>query len=98
MGEASLDAHAIDCLANGLTEHGLDIGWGVATVLRSRSFFADANMGTRVLGPVEFVIGAVRALGYKSAAPGTLLLAEWIKPPGPGAFLSSECGRLGRRP
>jgi uncharacterized protein (DUF1800 family) len=92
MGEASLDVHAIDSLANGLTEHGLDIGWGVATVLRSRSFFAGANMGTRVLGPVEFVIGAVRALGYKSAAPGTLLLAEWIKRLGQELYYPSNVG------
>ena len=41
----------------------LDIGWGVATILRSRAFFAAANLGTRVVGPVEFVVGAVRALG-----------------------------------
>ena len=92
MGESSVDSHAIDSLATGLREHGLDIGWGVATVLRSASFFAEGNMGTRVLGPAEFVIGAVRALGCKSTAPGTLLLAEWIKRLGQELFYPPNVG------
>jgi uncharacterized protein (DUF1800 family) len=85
MGE-SLDAGAIDQLATGLLEHDLDTGWGIAKVLRSRAFFADANMGSRVLGPVEFVVGAVRALGCSSTAPGTLRLTEWIKRMGQELF------------
>jgi uncharacterized protein (DUF1800 family) len=92
MGESSVDAHAIDGLARGLFEHGLDIGWGVATVLRSRSFFAQANMSTRVLGPVEFVGGAVRALGCKSPVPGTIVLAEWIKRLGQELFYPPNVG------
>jgi uncharacterized protein (DUF1800 family) len=92
MGESSARAQAIDSLAIGLREHGLDIGWGVATVVRSRLFFDDANLGTRVLAPAELVIGAVRALGCKSAAPGTLLLAEWIKRMGQELFYPPNVG------
>ena len=66
MGEA-VDAHAIDLLATGLSKHGLDIGWGVATVLRSRAFFAEANMGTRVLRTGRVRRGRVRGSRLHSA-------------------------------
>jgi hypothetical protein len=59
-----------------LREHDLDIGWGVETVLRSRAFFAEGNLGTRVLGPVEFVVGSARALELFDPSPSTLLLAD----------------------
>ncbi|MCI0455815.1 MAG: DUF1800 domain-containing protein, partial [Gemmataceae bacterium] len=62
IGEGALDVAGIQALASGLREHALDIGWAVETVLRSRAFFAEANLGTRVLGPVEYVVGSVRAL------------------------------------
>jgi uncharacterized protein (DUF1800 family) len=92
MGEAVVDAHAIDRLASGLIEHGLDISWGVRTVLGSRAFFALANMGTRVLGPVEFVIGAICALGCSLAPPDTLQLAAWIKRMGQELFYPQNVG------
>lgn len=50
-GETGLDETAVRSLAAGLREHGLDVAWGVGTILRSNAFFADANIGTRVLGP-----------------------------------------------
>ena len=46
-------------------------------MLRSRAFFAPANLGSRVVGPVEFVIGACRALVPGESMPSTLLLADW---------------------
>src|SRR5207248_1892807 len=46
-------------------------------VLRSRLFFAADNLGTRVLGPVEFVVGVARALELFDPAPSTLALADW---------------------
>src|SRR5205085_9000102 len=61
----------------------LDIGWAVETVLRSRTFFTDENLGNRVLSPVEYVIGAARALELFDPPSSTLVLAEW-------------CGRLGQ--
>jgi hypothetical protein len=45
-----------------MRERKLDVGWAVETVLRSAAFFAEANLGSRVLGPVEYVVGAARAL------------------------------------
>ena len=62
MGEGAVDESAIAALADDLSANRLDIGHAVETVLRSRAFFAPANLGSRVVGPVEFVIGACRAL------------------------------------
>src|SRR5262249_40583153 len=57
MGEGVVDAPALEALVAGLRQHDLDIGWAVETVLRSQAFFAEANLGSRVLGPVEYVVG-----------------------------------------
>jgi uncharacterized protein (DUF1800 family) len=83
LGEQVADTAALKELADGLREHELDVRWGVETVLRSRLFFSNANLGTRVLSPVEFVLGAARALDLFDPPPSTLVLAEW-------------CGRLGQ--
>jgi uncharacterized protein (DUF1800 family) len=77
MGEGAVDAAGVKALAAGLREHNLDIGWGVETVLRSAAFFAQRNLGNRILGPVEFVIGSARALEMFEQPPSTLLLADW---------------------
>src|SRR5262249_19645976 len=50
---------------------------------RSQIFFADENLGDRMLSPVEYVIGAARALELFEPPCSTLMLAEW-------------CGRLGQ--
>jgi uncharacterized protein (DUF1800 family) len=83
MGEGAVDGNGIKVLADGLRQRDLDIGWAVETVLRSQAFFADANLGKRVVGPVEYVIGAARALELFDPPASTLVLAEW-------------CGRLGQ--
>jgi uncharacterized protein (DUF1800 family) len=83
LGEKALATADIAALANGLRAHNLDMGWAVETVLRSRTFFADENLGSRVLSPVEYVIGAARALELFDPPSSTLVLAEW-------------CGRLGQ--
>src|SRR5262249_46684446 len=77
MGEKAVGAAGLDALAAGLRAHDLDIGWAVETVLRSRVFFAEANLGTRVLGPVEFVVGVARALERFDPPPSCLVLGEW---------------------
>jgi len=96
MGEGSVRSQDLDELAEGLRAHHLDIGWGVATILRSRAFFAAANLGTRVVGPVEFVVGAVRALGCIDPAPNPVVLADWATRIGQGLFYPPERRRLGR--
>jgi uncharacterized protein (DUF1800 family) len=73
----------LESLADGLRARHLDMGWAIETVLRSRIFFADEDLGDRVLSPVEYVIGAVRALESFEPPCSTLTLAEW-------------CGRLGQ--
>jgi uncharacterized protein (DUF1800 family) len=83
LGEKALKAAAVGALADGLRARNLDMGWAVETVLRSRAFFADDNLGGRVQGPVEYVIGAARALELFEPPSSTLVLAEW-------------CGRLGQ--
>lgn len=76
-GEAACPADAVTELASGLRERDLDVGWAAGTVLKSRLFFADANVRTRVTAPAEFVTGAARALGLFDPAPSTLALADW---------------------
>jgi Protein of unknown function (DUF1800) len=83
LGETAASPVAVAALAEGLRARDLDVGWAVATILRSRTFFSEANLRDRVASPVEFVIGSVRALELFDPAPSTPLLAEW-------------CGRLGQ--
>jgi uncharacterized protein (DUF1800 family) len=77
MGEGAVDDVVLKALTDGLRQRDLDIGWAVETVLRSRAFFADNNLRRRVAGPVEFVVGAARALEVFDPPPSTLLLADW---------------------
>jgi uncharacterized protein (DUF1800 family) len=92
MGEGAVtDAHLKD-LAEGLRRHDLGIGWAVETVLRSRAFFAAGNLGNAVAGPVEFVVGSVRALELSEAPPSTLLMAEWAARLGQDLFYPPNVG------
>ena len=92
LGEGAVDAAARTALATGLREHHLDIGWAVGTVLHSQAFFAEANLGKRVVGPVEYLIGAVRALELFEPPPSTLLLAEWAARLGQDLFYPPNVG------
>jgi uncharacterized protein (DUF1800 family) len=76
-GENIVPSEAVKALADGLREHDLDIGWATSVILKSDRFFADANLGSRVLSPVEYVVGSVRALELIDPAPSTLALADW---------------------
>lgn len=91
-GEKALPPSAVDALADGLRKHDLDIGWAVETVLRSEAFFAPANLGCRVRGPVEHLIGAVRALELLDPAPATIVLAEWAARLGQDLFYPPNVG------
>jgi uncharacterized protein (DUF1800 family) len=82
-GDGAVGDRAIGALAEGLRAHDLDIGWGVATVLRSRRFFDAANLGRRIASPIDYILGAVQALEILDPAPSTPVLADW-------------CGRLGQ--
>jgi uncharacterized protein (DUF1800 family) len=93
LGEKAEDAAALKALAAGLRDHHLDIRWAATTVLRSRAFFAEANLGTHVFGPVEFVVGAARSLELLfEQVPNTLLLAEWTALLGQDLFYPPNVG------
>ena len=85
-GEDGIDDEALGELAGGLRERDLDLRWGVETILRSELFFADANIGNRVLDPIQFMIAPLRALEMLNPPPSTLLLAEWATKLGQDLF------------
>jgi hypothetical protein len=91
-GEGVADAAAVEALADGLRAHKLDVGWAVGTVLRSRAFFAEPNLGTRVADPVAFVVGTARALEMFDPAPSTLVLADWAARLGQDLFYPPNVG------
>ncbi len=77
MGEGAIEPAAIRSLGDWLRDHGLDVGGCVSIVLRSRAFFAEANMNSRVSESVEFVVSPVHALELLDPPPSTLVLADW---------------------
>ena len=92
MGERAVDESAVVALSEVLKANKLDIGRGVETVLRSREFFAATNLGSRVVGPVEFAIGACRALVPFGSTPSTLILADWTTRLGQDLFEPPNVG------
>ncbi len=92
MGEGAVSKTDRSALADGLRSHHLDIGWAVATILRSRAFFAASNIRTRVLSPVEFVVGPVRSLELIELPPSTLVLADWSSRLGQDLFNPPNVG------
>jgi uncharacterized protein (DUF1800 family) len=91
-GEQTCPSEAAKELANGLRARGLDIRWAVGAVLRSRLFFSEANMRSRVTAPAEFVAGSARALGLFDPAPSTLALADWSARMGQDLFEPPNVG------
>jgi uncharacterized protein (DUF1800 family) len=92
MGEGAVGKADLDALAEGLRARRLDVGWGVETVLRSRAFFAEPNIRTRVLGPVEYVVGTARSLELLDPPPSTLVLADWCARLGQDVFNPPNVG------
>jgi len=92
MGEGMAEGPALDQLAAGLRSHELDVGWAVQTVLRSKLFFSDANIGTKIIGPVEFVTGPAHALELFDPPPSTLVLSEWVERLGLSLFYPPNVG------
>src|SRR5262249_23484675 len=92
MGEKAIDVAAVKALADGLRRNHLDVGWAVTTVLRSRVFFAPANLGTQVRGPIEYLVGTARALEQFDHPPSTLALAAWAAGLGQDLFYPPNVG------
>lgn len=92
MGEGTVQPDALEDLAQGLRENQLNIGWAVETLLRSQRFFADGNLHTRILGPIESMMGLLRATEQTNPPPSTLLLAEWAARMGHDLFYPPNVG------
>ena len=90
MGEGAVTGDQVEALAAGLRGNHLDIGWAVATVLRSAAFFAAPNIASRVAGPPEFLAGAVAALEVRDAS--TVALADWMTRMGQDLFYPGNVG------
>jgi len=82
----------VAALAAGLREHQLDVNWAVEKVLRSQVFFAEVNLGSRVQGPIEYIVGAARALELFDPPSSTLVLAEWTTRLGQDLFYPPNVG------
>ncbi|SIO28302.1 Uncharacterized conserved protein, DUF1800 family [Singulisphaera sp. GP187] len=91
-GEHAIGDEAISELAAALRQHDLDIGRAVALIVRSDLFFAAANLRSRVVGPVEFVVGPTRALELLEPPPSTLVLADWAARLGQDLFYPPNVG------
>jgi hypothetical protein len=91
MGE-NATAAGVKTLAEGMRRNHLDVGWAAATVLRSRAFFAEGNLRKQVRGPVEYVVGAVRALEMLDNPPSTAVLADWCYRLGQDLFFPPNVG------
>jgi uncharacterized protein (DUF1800 family) len=92
MGEGSVDDSAVKALADGLRSRNLDVGWAVGTVLGSQLFFSEANLGTRILWPAEYVVGTARTLEVFDPPPSTLIMAEFIAHLGQNLFNPPNVG------
>src|SRR5262249_58462271 len=91
-GEGQPGPEAVKALADDLRAHQLDLGRAVETIVRSRAFFAASNLGARVQSPVEFVVGAARALELAEPPPSTLALADWAARLGQDLFYPPNVG------
>jgi uncharacterized protein (DUF1800 family) len=91
-GEDVIDDRAVEDLADELQGRDLNIGWAIEKILRSSLFFSNANLQSRVLGPVEFVMGSLHALDRCHPPPSTLLVSEWAAQMGQELFAPPNVG------
>lgn len=92
LAEGVATAELRGALAADLRAHELDVGRAVGLVLRSATFFGEANLAGRVASPVEFVVGLARALELDAERVSTLLLADWAARMGQELFLPPNVG------
>ena len=92
LGSGVADDAAIRALAAGLRQHDFEIRWAVETILRSQLFYAEGARNRRVVGPAEFVIGAIRALEFRKPMPRTALLADALSRMGLALFRPPNVG------
>lgn len=73
-------------LSSQLRDSNLDIGMAVETILRSQLFFSDANINTRLIDPLSFLIAPLRGLEMCETPPSTLALTDWLRRMGQDLF------------
>lgn len=91
-GEKAVSPAALQVLGDELRQRKLNICWAVETILLSKCFFTEVNIRTRVLSPVEFVVGAARALEMFEPPPNTPALADWSRLLGQELFAPPNVG------
>ena len=77
MGEDVVSEPALTDLAKMFADQRMNVSWLVETILSSKLFFIDANIGNRVRGATEFVVSTIRSLGAMVPPPSTLVVADW---------------------
>jgi uncharacterized protein (DUF1800 family) len=92
LGEGVASEAERAALASGLRDRNLDLRWAVETVLRSATFFRDDNLRSKVLGPVDLVIGAIRALELPPSAVNPEAMASWMAAMGQDLFYPPNVG------
>jgi len=92
MGEGVVDEAGLNELADGLTKNNLDIGWAIETVLQSELFFANKNIGSKVLGPIEYIVGAIRCFELVEVPPSSMILTQWAERMGQDLFYPPNVG------
>ena len=92
MGEGADVERATAALAGEMTASGPQYRPGGRGGAPLEARFDASNLGSRVVGPVEFVIGACRALVSGPATPSTLLLADWTTRLGQALFEPPNVG------
>jgi Protein of unknown function (DUF1800) len=61
-------------------------------VLRSATFFRDDNLRSKVQGPVDLIVGAIRALEMPPSAVNPEVLASWMAAMGQDLFYPPNVG------
>jgi uncharacterized protein (DUF1800 family) len=92
LGDGAASSEELRTLADELRREQLDIGWGVARVLKSERFFAETSIGRRVPGPVEWCVSLVRRLLPLEHPPSLVRLAGLCGQLGQGLFYPPNVG------
>lgn len=91
-GENIIGQAELSQLAEGLRSHQRDIAWALKTVLHSELFFSERNLRSKVVGPVEWIVGILKSLEQCEPLASTLQLADWSGRMGQDLFYPPNVG------
>ena len=86
MGEKVVGEDQLQNLADNFSKRNMDLDWLLKTIISSNLFFNESNIGTRILGATEFIVGTIRALNAMTPPPSTMVVADWTKQLGQTLF------------